>query len=150
MKVLIIRHSSAVDPYAAPSDELRWLTAEGRIRMQRVAEEIGSRVAITHIYTSPLVRAVQTADILATSIGYTGAIEVHAPLASEYGTTAQALAVLERHAEEDVLALVSHAPKVRVLAGHLAGESNLQGFTTAATCCIDLTRPQIDWFLDPS
>lgn len=150
MKVLIIRHSSAVDPYAAPSDELRWLTSEGRARMQRVADEIRAKIGITHIYTSPLVRAVQTADILATCIGYRDAVEVHAPLASEYGTTAQALSILERHADDDVVALVSHAPKVRVLAGHLSGESKLEGFTTAATCCIDLAGPRIEWFLDPS
>lgn len=150
MKVLVIRHSSAVDPYAAPSDELRWLTAEGRARIRRVAGEIRAKVAITHIYTSPLVRAVQTAEILALGIGYDDEVRVHAPLASEYGTTAQALSVLERHADDDVVALVSHAPKVRVLAGHLAQESRMGGFTTAATCCIELAGPQIEWFLDPS
>lgn len=150
MKVLIIRHSSAVDPYAAPSDELRWLTAAGRERMQSVAKLIGAKVTITQIYTSPLVRAVQTAEILGLGIGYGGEIQVHGGLASEYGTTAQALSVLEKHNDNDVIALVSHAPKVRVLAGHLSGERKLQGFTTAATCCVDTSTPKIDWFLDPT
>ena len=102
MKVLVIRHSSAIDPYSAPSDELRWLTPEGRERMRRVGSEIASRITPTQIYTSPLVRAVQTAEILAARLQYQGRLIVHPPLAVEYGTTAQALSVLSTELLEDI------------------------------------------------
>lgn len=140
MRVLLIRHSTAVDAYGAPTDETRWLTSEGRARMREVAAVVAREVVPTRIFTSPLVRAVQTADLLAEGTGYSGAVEVHAPLAAEHGTTAQALAVLERAGERDVVALVTHAPKVRVLAGHLAAVDRMPSFRTGAVCAIDVGR----------
>lgn len=148
MKVLIIRHSSAVDPYEAPSDDLRWLTDEGRRRMRAVAAELLKHVQPTLIFTSPLTRAVQTAEILAGVAGFDGPLAVHPPLAVDYGTTAQALSVLERASDEDTVALVSHAPKVRVLAGHLAGEARMPGFRTGAACLVE--DGSFRWMLDPA
>ena len=148
-----MRHSTAVDPYAAPTDETRWLTAEGRARMRTLAPHVEKALGpLTHLFTSPLVRAVQTADLLAEGIGFKGAITVHQALAAEFGTTAQALSVLETLDERATVALVTHAPKVRVLAGHLSGEEMLPGFRTGSACCIDIDRSgtgKIAFWLDP-
>ncbi|MEM9067176.1 MAG: histidine phosphatase family protein [Myxococcota bacterium] len=151
MKVLVIRHSIAVDPYAAPSDELRWLTGEGRVRMREVAKAIQTRVTPTVIYTSPLTRAVQTAEILASEIQFTGAVEVHPPLSVDYGTTAQALSVLEAQDPDAVVALVSHEPKVRVLAGHLTGHDRMPSFRTGTCCCVEIDggAHRFRWILHP-
>lgn len=116
-----MRHGEAVDGHGCP-DAHRYLTAAGRETSRAVAvqlRELGH--APTHIYTSPLVRAVQTAELLAQTVGTPGpTVVVHAPL-SPSGTTAQALSVLERHDTDDVVALVTHEPTVRSLAGHLSG-----------------------------
>ena len=151
MKVLLVRHSTAVDPYEAPTDDTRWLTAAGRARMRRVAERVAGEAAPTRIFTSPLVRAVQTAEILAGVGGFEGPLEVHPPLAVEYGTTAQALAVLEKMPADAVVALVTHAPKVRVLAGHLSGQGHMPGFRTGSVCCVELGEAggRFEWMLDP-
>ncbi len=147
-----MRHSTAVDPYEAPTDESRWLTAAGRARMRVTAPLLGSRLQFTHLFTSPLVRAVQTADLLAEGTGFAGPIQAHAGLAAEYGTTAQALSVLDRLPDNAVVGLVTHAPKVRVLAGHLAGRTQMPGFRTGSACVIDITRDDrrsIAFWLDP-
>ena len=72
MELFIVRHAWAEplgDP-AWPSDAQRPLTAEGRKRFARMAEILVSRgVAPDLIATSPLVRCVQTAEILARAVG---------------------------------------------------------------------------------
>jgi phosphohistidine phosphatase len=153
MRILLVRHGPAVDPYAAPTDETRWLTDEGRRRVRLVARALADAgLRFTRIYTSPLVRTVQTAELLAAAQpGFDGPIEVHRPLAPEHGSTAQALAPLDRAGEDDVLALVTHEPKVRILAGHLTGLASFPAFRTAAACLVvhDGTRGRFEWMMDP-
>lgn len=149
-----MRHSTAVDPYEAPTDETRWLTSEGRARMRALTPMLRDALGpLTHMFTSSLVRAVQTADLLGEGLGFEEAITVHRALAPEFGTTAQALSVLEGLDPRATVALVTHAPKVRVLAGHLSGEDMLPGFRTGSACCVDIDRSgtgKIAFWLDPA
>jgi len=153
MQVLLLRHSSAIDPYAALHDEVRWLTDEGRARMRRMADalfEVGLRFTV--IYTSPLVRAVQTAEILASaSPDFHGPVEVHPELAPDFGTTAQALTPLDHADDDDLVVLVGHEPKIRVLTAHLAGLSHMPGFQPGAACLVEVHggRGAFQWMMDP-
>jgi len=136
MRVLVIRHSTAVDPYAAATDETRWLTEAGRRRIRRIGKLLLTEAPPTRIFVSPLVRAVQTAEALAAEVGLDGPIEATPVLAPDHGTTAQVGALLDAVGPDETVALVSHAPKVRVLAGHLAGEKSIPGFRTGSVCAI--------------
>lgn len=151
LKVVLVRHSTAVDPYDADTDEQRWLTSAGRERMRRVAPLLVGKLRPTHIYTSPLVRAVQTSEILAGEAGL-DTVTVHGALAVEYGTTAEALSVLDPHSPGDVVVLVTHEPKVRVLAGHLAGLSLVPGFHTGGAMAVEFPEAspvaELLWWLD--
>src|SRR3954471_16837400 len=74
MLVLIIRHGRAGDPAefarSGMGDDLRPLTVEGRKRMRRNAEGLKAIVGkIDVIVTSPLVRTVETAQIVAKAFG---------------------------------------------------------------------------------
>lgn len=156
MRVLLVRHGAAVDLRSAPTDELRWLTRDGRAQMLAVAQTLRTAgLSPTEIYTSPLVRAVQTAEILAAAEPrFEGPIEIHPALASEYGTTAQALAPLDRvdrSNEDALLVLVTHMPKIEVLAGHLCGTDRFEFFQPGACCLIEVTeaRGAAQWMLDP-
>ena len=137
MRVLVIRHSTAVDPYAAATDDTRWLTEEGRRRIRRIGKLLATEAPPTRIFVSPLVRAVQTAEALAAEVGLDGPIEATPVLSPEHGTTAQVSALLDGLGPQETVALVSHAPKVRVLAGHLAGASEMPGFRTGSVCAIE-------------
>ena len=147
MRVLVIRHSTAVDPYAAATDETRWLTEAGRRRIRRVGKLLLTEAPPTRIFVSPLVRAVQTAEALAAEVGLEGPIEATPVLAPEHGTTAQVCALLEDVGPGETVALVSHAPKVRVLAGHLAGEVSVPGFRTGSVCAIQ--DGAFEFWIDP-
>lgn len=137
MRVCIVRHSTAIDLYEAASDDARWLTAEGRARAGRVGALLGERLRPTHMFASPLVRAVQTAEILAGALGYEGALPSVTALGPERGTTAQALAVLEGLPRRAEVVLVSHEPRVRLIAGQLLGLDRVPGFRTCSACILD-------------
>lgn len=138
---------------SAPSDHLRWLSDEGRRSTMAVGKTL-ARLSFPYscIYTSPLVRAVQTAEILAaTQSNFSGPVEVHQPLSSDEGTTAQALEPLEHAAEDDIIVMVSHMPKVEVLSAHLCQMQQFASFQTGAACLIDITggKGSFQWMLDP-
>lgn len=153
MRVVLMRHGEAVDARIAASDDRRWLTDGGRRTVNAVGETlVGLDLRFSCIYTSPLVRAVQTAEILAaTQPGFDGPVEVHVPLSSEVGTTAQALAPLEHAAEDAVVAMVTHMPKIEVLAAHLCDTDEMTPFSTSASCLIDVVdgAGTFRWMLDP-
>jgi phosphohistidine phosphatase len=70
MKLLVIRHGIAMDKdefaKTGQSDDLRPLTAEGTREMRQVADGLRAEIEkLDLLATSELVRAVQTADIVA-------------------------------------------------------------------------------------
>ena len=65
MNLLLMRHGEAVDSAGVLGDGARWLTGKGRQHTRGVAEHLTSHASPGTIWTSPLVRAVQTAEIVA-------------------------------------------------------------------------------------
>ena len=153
MRVLLVRHGEAVDGRVAGSDVDRWLTDQGRRTVLDVAETLAEMgLACTRILTSPLVRAVQTAELLARAQpSYRAPIEAHRALASDEGTTTEAIALLDGTHEDEVVAMVTHVPKIGTIAAHLAQLPNTPGFGTAEVCLIEVRRGRGDaiWMLDP-
>ena len=153
MQLLLVRHGEAVDTAEASSDHDRWLTNAGRRTVTTVGEML-SRIDLHYsiIYTSPLVRAVQTAEILvATQPGFDGPVHVHRALSTEQGTTAQALAPIDLAGPEDVIVMVGHMPKVGVLAAHLGRLAHAPAFGTSSVCLLTVEggRGHPQWMLDP-
>jgi phosphohistidine phosphatase len=66
--MLLVRHGRAEDE-GPLGDGARALTGKGRQEMREHAAEVAGHVRLTGIATSPLVRAVQTAEILAEACG---------------------------------------------------------------------------------
>ena len=86
-----------------------------------MAELVAAHAMVpTHLFTSPLVRAVQTAEVVAATLGFEGVVASHPPLVPG-GACVSALSVLEECTPADRVLLVSHEPTVRALASHLAG-----------------------------
>ena len=153
MRVLLVRHGEAVGGRAAASDHDRWLTDDGRRTTTTVGEMLGRLdLHYSRIYTSPLVRAVQTAEILAlTQPGFDGPLEVHRALSSDEGTTAQALAPLDDGGDDDLIVMVGHMPKVGVLAAHLGRLAHAPAVLTGLVCLLSVEggKGRILWMLDP-
>jgi phosphohistidine phosphatase len=118
VRLYIMRHGPAEDRAASGRDFDRALTAAGRERVRDVARTLqeadeGPRV----IVSSPLVRALQTAEIVAATSG--AEVEVRRELSPE----GEALPLVQERlaARSKRLMLVGHEPDLADLAAHLAG-----------------------------
>ncbi len=79
MELYWIRHGIAVDrmDLSVKSDEERWLTEDGIKKMERASHGFHSLIpSLDVIFTSPFVRARQTADIIARTFGDVGLVQV--------------------------------------------------------------------------
>ena len=77
MKLFLARHADAIEytTDTVTNDDLRFLTIKGRIKEIEVTEILKDYLTdIDMILTSPLIRTVQTAEIIASGIDYTGEI----------------------------------------------------------------------------
>jgi len=120
MRVTLIRHAEAGDD--APRDEARALTARGREDARRLGRALARRgVEFSLMVTSPLVRAVQTAEIVAAEIGYRDRIAVTDLLVPD-GTASRLVGFL-RSTGTPSIALVAHEPILSALAAALTGKA---------------------------
>jgi phosphohistidine phosphatase len=119
MLLFLVRHSNAVDP-AGRRDEDRPLTPEGRFQLRRSVSAIQSETQDRYeqIITSPLVRAVQSAEILASIPGYSGVVEVSRLLVPA-ARPKETLALFQYETKNTVL--VGHEPAMSALASELLG-----------------------------
>jgi len=109
MQLFIIRHGIAIDEGPGLSDEDRYLTAEGRHRTAKVGKLLRDQVGgLDLILTSPLVRAVQTADIVARELECDD-VRVCTALAPG-GSLSRVDAAIEDAFDVERLALVGHEP----------------------------------------
>jgi phosphohistidine phosphatase len=153
MRVTLIRHGEAGDD--APRDELRALTLKGRAAVARVGRTLKRRGGdFTVIVSSPLVRALQTAEIVAAEIGYDGRVAVSEALVPE-ARVSQTVALLTSLGAEGSVALVAHEPILSSLAGELLGRPRFRSLRKAEVLRLRLPdgpgRPgaELRWHIDP-
>lgn len=112
MKLVLIRHAEAgnPDPRRFPDDHDRPLTSEGEREHERIARGL-ARLGLgpTHLLTSPLRRARQTAEITARGLGWKGAITEVPALGDRFSVPAL-LEELGRCPEDAVVICVGHEP----------------------------------------
>lgn len=128
MEILVIRHGQAVDDAPGLGDVGRWLTGRGRKLTRRVAKWLAKNKARrpAAIWTSPLVRSVQTAEIIAEAAELTDEVSVVAEL-SPSRDTAELLRLLSSHQGAQPLALVGHEPSLSTLVASLLGDVGCAG-----------------------
>jgi phosphohistidine phosphatase len=114
MRILIIRHGVAGEAKAGSGskgqeDALRELTRDGRRKMRKAAEGINRVVpSIDLIASSPLARASQTAEIVASAFGGVRVVQIAA--LSPRKPPAQLIEWLNAHPPQATVALVGHEP----------------------------------------
>ena len=112
MNLVVVRHAIAEDAAAYArlhtDDAGRPLTPEGRKKMKQAARGLRALVPTLDVLaTSPLTRAVQTADILAAEYGLTPVV---ATALSPGQPIAAVAAWLEDHRRHDAVGIVGHEP----------------------------------------
>lgn len=135
MKVLLIRHAHAIDHEGSAPDEARHLTSRGRAVARKVGERLRAQgIHIDMLVTSPLVRAVQTAELVAIGARYGGEIEA-LPALEPGASPRKAAALLAERGE--VVAAVGHEPGLSVLAALLAGRASHPPLKKAQVVIVD-------------
>lgn len=122
MRLLVIRHGLAGDrdefAFTGRPDAERPLTKEGREKMKRAASGLAALVPeLGLIATSPLVRAVQTAEIVADAFG--GKELATVDQLSPERAPDDLLPWLRSHDPEANIAVVGHNPHLGFLTGWL-------------------------------
>lgn len=121
MRIYLVRHGDAdAEIPEGLGDEARALTAKARLatlsHFTSLVDRIGS---VDLILTSPLVRAVQTAQLFANAVNHEGPLRAHRSLLPDM-PVGSIEGVLTDHAGEN-LVLVGHQPSMGAMAAHLLG-----------------------------
>lgn len=110
MKLFIVRHAAAIERTAEVPEEQRYLTTKGRDFMRKTARTMlkkGMEPGL--ILTSPLIRAVQSADILAEAFSYVVPVIVTDELSPGFDLPALQRLFTE-FPQVDELVIVGHEP----------------------------------------
>ena len=119
MKLYFVRHAAAIEREGEVVDEHRYLTLRGRESFRLTAKRMAKKGDMPDaIITSPLVRAVQTADILSEALAFRGKLLVSPELAPGFGV-AKLRRILASFKGTDSLVLVGHEPDLGVVVGTL-------------------------------
>jgi phosphohistidine phosphatase len=153
----LVRHAIAAERGPNyPDDRERPLTTEGIARFKQAVEGLKEfDVALELVLTSPLVRAIHTAELLAAGIGGKPRMEKLDALAPG-GRMTQVLEAISKYSKRSHrIALVGHEPDLGELAVRLLRARGTIEFKKGAVCCIELdgampTGPgTLKWLLPP-
>jgi phosphohistidine phosphatase len=144
MEILLIRHGQAVDEAPGLGDGGRWLTAKGRKITRKVARWVAKsdRRRPLSIWSSPLVRSVQTAEIFAAQASFKGEVRTLAQLTPGHDP-GDLLKLLAAEVFEGPLALVGHEPSLSLIATALLGDIGFAGFKKSAVMGLTWEPPPL-------
>ena len=158
MRVVLFRHGPAGqrDVERWPDDRLRPLSDRGEIRTHAAASGLARLVGgAARVYTSPLKRCAQTAQILVEALASSEAPELLDALAPS-GSSRDALRFLQDFHTDETVILVGHEPDLGKLAGVMVfGAPAPIALKKAGACAVSFDgapRPgqgSLLWFVPP-
>ena len=156
MDLLVLRHGEAGRSSLSPGDSKRSLTAEGRQEVADLTNGIKALdVKLDCVFSSPLLRAKQTAEIVAKSLKYKGKIEDLDSLKPE-GNKLEFYSVLSKLKQDSVILVVGHEPYLSELIGEAISQSGCRiNLKKAGLARIKITstlpkiKGELRWLLTP-
>ncbi|MFY9610135.1 MAG: phosphohistidine phosphatase SixA [Blastocatellia bacterium] len=159
MELYLIRHALAQQLGLKNdfTDEKRTLTSEGRERMREAARGLRKLgVQLDLLLTSPLVRAVETAEIVADAMGFSKKEIIPTDKLAPGGSADDLFAEIKSHSVESV-ALVGHQPDLgEMMAKILQTRGKLSiDLKKGSVCCINVVetvpslRGELVWLMTP-
>jgi phosphohistidine phosphatase len=154
MNLYLMRHADAGLPRLNPTlDAKRSLVKDGKdqcILMARVLSALKAQVDV--VVASPIKRAMQTAQFVATELGFDGKVEV-SPALKPDADYADFQKLLANYSELEGVLAVGHNPSLFQFLGRLCtgnGGANLR-MRKGSIARVDLDRhpPQLQWLIDP-
>jgi phosphohistidine phosphatase len=154
MILYLMRHANAGVFRGNPIlDAKRGLIKEGKDQCMLMARVLGAlKVHVDVIVSSPLKRALQTAQFVGTEMGYDAKVEISPALGLDGSYTAfQAL--LAKYADRDGVLVVGHNPNVFQFLGHMitgnGGAAIRMRKGSIARVDMDNHPPRLQWLIDP-
>ena len=156
MDVFLLRHGIAEDAKPGMDDAARALTAEGRSKLRALLTQVANAKATPSlILSSPLKRAIQTAEIAAKSLGYKEKI-IQTQLLEPSGSPQAVWDEIRSHRSFPSLLLVGHNPLFSQLSAFLLASPTLEvDFKKGALLRVEIegfsARPRgvLRWYLTP-
>ena len=154
MNLYLMRHANAGLNRPNPLlDKKRGLIKEGKDQCMLMARVLNTlKVQVDVIVSSPLKRALQTAQFVGTELGYDAKVEISPALTPDADYSAF-LDLLAKYADREGVLVVGHNPNLFQFLGKLVtgnGGANLR-MRKGSVARIDLDRhpPQLQWLIDP-
>ncbi|RJP20624.1 MAG: histidine phosphatase [Deltaproteobacteria bacterium] len=154
MRIYLVRHAESVERAGEMPDAYRHLSARGRVSFRETARKAGEEaIRPARIFTSPYVRAVQTAEILAERIGYEGEVAAVAQLGPGFDL-GKLRVILDTAPDDAELAMVGHEPDLGAVLTQLLSLPRPYAMRKGAMAAIDLpgsgNRPgaRLAWLLE--
>jgi phosphohistidine phosphatase len=153
LSLYLVRHGIAAERGEAyPSDDVRPLTPDGMAKFRKAVNGLARiGISVDMVLTSPLLRARQTAEILAKGLGNAKVVDTDALRPDERFD--RLVRAVTDSSGNTAIALVGHEPHIGQAAGRLIGKSGPLAFNKGAVCRIDFDTWPMDqpgrlrWFL---
>jgi phosphohistidine phosphatase len=135
--VFLIRHAHAIDEAPGVPDAGRHLTHQGRVAARALAERLRWHdCSPTAVWTSPLTRAVQTAELVVAGLHWEGPVEALPELAPG-GDLRAVNARVRACAPDATIVLVGHEPGISGLGTLLTVRSDFPALHKAEAIRLD-------------
>ncbi|HEV2136015.1 MAG TPA: phosphohistidine phosphatase SixA [Terracidiphilus sp.] len=155
MILFLMRHADAGVARGNPLlDAKRGLVKEGKEQCMLMARVLTAlKAPIETIVSSPLKRALQTAQFVGTELGFDGKVEISNALAPE-GTFAQFQMLLAKYGGRDGVLAVGHNPNLfqflgQLITGNEEGASIRMRKASVARIDMDKHPARLQWLIDP-
>ena len=137
MQVFLIRHAEATAETIEVRDPHRPLTAHGRTQARALGDRLRWHDCVpTHVWSSPLVRAVQTAELVIAGIQHEVTVDI-APLLAPEGSVRELVATLKALPPASVVLLVGHEPALSAIGAVLVGAPDFEALDKACAARVD-------------
>jgi len=141
MIIHLVRHAEAIERSPEILEEHRYLTTRGRTRFRKIAAQLKKDgIAPDLILSSPLIRAVQTAEILAQAIKFKKELLL-TPLLAHGFTKKKLDELLGQYPKAREIALVGHEPELGEVARALLEVKQPCALEKGATISFKLKGP---------
>jgi phosphohistidine phosphatase len=155
MRLYLLRHAVA-SPRHNGADKDRSLTKEGRRKLHQAVPAMAELLeGVREIFSSPLLRSRQTAEVVAAGLNFKDKIQL-VPVLKPHAPISAVLEMLSKIPRTASVLLVGHEPQLSRLAAALfCGAQGSLEFKKGALCAVDCERElgrgsgKLLWFLTP-
>jgi len=154
MNLYLMRHANAGVPRETPAlDAKRSLIKEGKVQCMLMARILGALdVQVDVIVSSPLKRALQTAQFVGTELGYDAKVEISPALAPD-ASYSDFQEMLAKYSDSEGVLVVGHNPNLFKFLGRLVtgngGAAIRMRKGSVARIDVDRHPPLLQWLIDP-